>query len=53
MLDGVTVSLSEQQLNGSQRVLLDGVISADQCRQLQRLSNVSPDPKLTADSQLG
>uniref|UniRef100_H3C4V5 procollagen-proline 3-dioxygenase n=1 Tax=Tetraodon nigroviridis TaxID=99883 RepID=H3C4V5_TETNG len=41
VLDGVTVSLSEQQLNGSQRVLLDGVISADQCRQLQRLSNAA------------
>lgn len=33
--------MSEEQLNGSQRVLLDQVISADECRQLQRLSNVS------------
>lgn len=33
--------MSEEQLNGSQRVLLDKVISADECRQLQRLSNVS------------
>lgn len=38
------VSLTEEQLNGSQRVLLDQVISAEECRQLQRLSNVSPSP---------
>uniref|UniRef100_A0A8C5DXE2 procollagen-proline 3-dioxygenase n=1 Tax=Gouania willdenowi TaxID=441366 RepID=A0A8C5DXE2_GOUWI len=29
------------QLNGSQRVLLDGVINDDQCRELQRLSNAA------------
>lgn len=33
--------MGEEQLNGSRRVLLDKVISADECRQLQRLSNVS------------
>lgn len=37
------VSMSEEQLNGSRRVLLDKVVSADECRQLQRLSNVSRD----------
>lgn len=42
---GVTLSLTGQQLNGSGRVLLDRVISADQCRQLQRLSDVSPRPE--------
>lgn len=33
--------MSDKQLNGSQRVLLDKVISDDECRELQRLSNVS------------
>lgn len=36
------MSMSEKQLNGSQRVLLDQVISEDECGELQRLSNVSP-----------
>lgn len=39
--DDIRVSMTEKQLNGSQRVLLDKVISEDQCRELQRLSNVS------------
>lgn len=33
--------MTEKQLNGSQRVLLDKVISGDECSELQRLSNVS------------
>lgn len=39
--DDVRVSMTGEQLNGSQRVLLDKVIAADECGQLQRLSNVS------------
>ncbi|KAK9528498.1 hypothetical protein VZT92_012652 [Zoarces viviparus] len=37
--DDIKVTMTANQLNGSQRVLLDGVISEDQCRELQRLSN--------------
>uniref|UniRef100_A0A8C4ZV71 procollagen-proline 3-dioxygenase n=1 Tax=Gadus morhua TaxID=8049 RepID=A0A8C4ZV71_GADMO len=35
----IQVSMTSKQLNGSQRVLLDGVISDDECRELHRLSN--------------
>lgn len=41
MYDDIKVTMTSQQLNGSERVLLDGVISDDECRELQRLSNVS------------
>ncbi|TNM88330.1 hypothetical protein fugu_004584, partial [Takifugu bimaculatus] len=39
--DDIRVSMTEKQLNGSQRVLLDKVISEDECRELQRLSNAA------------
>lgn len=32
--------MNSKVLNGSQRVVMDGVISADECRELQRLTNV-------------
>ncbi|XP_045931200.1 prolyl 3-hydroxylase 1 [Micropterus dolomieu] len=35
------VTMTSKQLNGSERVLLDGVISEDECRELQRLSNAA------------
>ncbi|XP_031731817.1 prolyl 3-hydroxylase 1 isoform X2 [Anarrhichthys ocellatus] len=38
--DDIKVTMTANQLNGSQRVLLDGVISEDECRELQRLSNL-------------
>lgn len=41
MYDDIKVTMTSQQLNGSERVLLDGVITDDECRELQRLSNVS------------
>lgn len=41
MPDDIKVTMMSKQLNGSQRVLLDGVITDDECRELQRLSNVS------------
>lgn len=41
MYDDIKVTMTSTQLNGSQRVLLDGVITDDECRELQRLSNVS------------
>lgn len=42
LYDDIKVTMTSKQLNGSQRVLLDKVISDDECRELQRLSNVSP-----------
>ncbi|XP_071767734.2 prolyl 3-hydroxylase 1 [Centroberyx gerrardi] len=41
LYDGITVAMASSQLNGSQRVLLDGVISEDECRELHRLSNAA------------
>ncbi|KAM8756398.1 prolyl 3-hydroxylase 1 [Acanthopagrus schlegelii] len=37
----IKVTMMSKQLNGSQRVLLDGVITDDECRELQRLSNAA------------
>ncbi|KAI3369620.1 hypothetical protein L3Q82_025330 [Scortum barcoo] len=37
--DDIKVAMTSKQLNGSERVLLDGVITDDECRELQRLSN--------------
>ncbi|XP_067444489.1 prolyl 3-hydroxylase 1 [Thunnus thynnus] len=39
--DDIKVTMTSAQLNGSQRVLLDGVITDDDCRELQRLSNTA------------
>lgn len=39
--DDIKVSMTAKQLNGSERVLLDGVVTDGECRDLQRLSNVS------------
>ncbi|CAG5984671.1 unnamed protein product [Menidia menidia] len=39
--DSVSLTMTPQQLNGSQRVLLDAVIGQDECRELQRLSNAA------------
>jgi leucine proline-enriched proteoglycan (leprecan) len=41
LFDDIKITMSSKQLNGSQRVLLDGFISNDECRELTRLSNVS------------
>ncbi|KAF7646298.1 hypothetical protein LDENG_00190160 [Lucifuga dentata] len=41
LYDDISVSMTSKQLNGSERVLLDGVISDDACRELQRLSNAA------------
>lgn len=32
--------MNSKVLNGSQRVVMDGLISEDECRELQRLTNV-------------
>uniref|UniRef100_A0A3Q1C7T5 procollagen-proline 3-dioxygenase n=1 Tax=Amphiprion ocellaris TaxID=80972 RepID=A0A3Q1C7T5_AMPOC len=39
--DNIKVTMTSKQLNGSQRVLLDGVITDDECRELQRLANAA------------
>ena len=39
--EGASVTMNSKSLNGSQRVVVDGVLSAEECRELQRLTNVS------------
>nr|XP_019942506.1 PREDICTED: prolyl 3-hydroxylase 1 isoform X1 [Paralichthys olivaceus]XP_019942507.1 PREDICTED: prolyl 3-hydroxylase 1 isoform X1 [Paralichthys olivaceus]XP_019942508.1 PREDICTED: prolyl 3-hydroxylase 1 isoform X1 [Paralichthys olivaceus] len=39
--DSIKITMTSQQLNGTQRALLDGVISEDECRELQHLSNAA------------
>ncbi|XP_061639937.1 prolyl 3-hydroxylase 1 [Phyllopteryx taeniolatus] len=39
--DNIKVTLTSMQLNGSQRVLLDGVITDVECTELRRLSNAA------------
>ncbi|KAL7837766.1 hypothetical protein SRHO_G00274770 [Serrasalmus rhombeus] len=41
VFDDVTVTMTSAALNGSQRVLLDGVITDDECRELLRLSSAA------------
>ncbi|KAG7229684.1 hypothetical protein INR49_012731 [Caranx melampygus] len=41
LYDDIKVTMTSKQLNGSQRVLLDGVISDDECRELHHLSNAA------------
>ncbi|XP_072308117.1 prolyl 3-hydroxylase 1 [Eucyclogobius newberryi] len=41
LYDNIKISMTSKQLNGSERVLLDGVITDDECRELQRLSNAA------------
>ncbi|KAM9364419.1 prolyl 3-hydroxylase 1 [Pholidichthys leucotaenia] len=41
LYDDITVTMTSTQLNGSGRVLLDGVISDNDCKQLHRLSNAA------------
>ncbi|XP_075762972.1 prolyl 3-hydroxylase 1 isoform X2 [Pelodiscus sinensis] len=39
LYEGLSVTMNSRQLNGSQRVVVDGVISEDECRELQKLTN--------------
>uniref|UniRef100_A0A8C6TUU0 procollagen-proline 3-dioxygenase n=1 Tax=Neogobius melanostomus TaxID=47308 RepID=A0A8C6TUU0_9GOBI len=41
LYDNIKISMISKQLNGSERVLLDGVVTDDDCRELQRLSNAA------------
>lgn len=41
LFDSVKVTMTPTMLNGTDRVLLDGVTTEDECRELHRLSNVS------------
>ncbi|XP_071350885.1 prolyl 3-hydroxylase 1 [Trachinotus anak] len=41
LYDNIKVTMTSKQMNGSQRVLLDGVISDDECRELRHLSNAA------------
>uniref|UniRef100_A0A8D2J825 procollagen-proline 3-dioxygenase n=1 Tax=Varanus komodoensis TaxID=61221 RepID=A0A8D2J825_VARKO len=39
--DGLSVTLNSKLLNGTQRVVVDGVLSEEECRALQRLTNAA------------
>ncbi|XP_014802411.1 PREDICTED: prolyl 3-hydroxylase 1 isoform X2 [Calidris pugnax] len=39
--EGASVTMNSKALNGSQRVVVDGVLSAEECRDLQRLTNAA------------
>ncbi|KAG5835467.1 hypothetical protein ANANG_G00244310 [Anguilla anguilla] len=41
LYDDITVTMTSKSLNGSQRVVLDNVITEDECRELHRLSNTA------------
>lgn len=41
MYEGASVTMNSKALNGSQRVVVDGVLSAEECQELLRLTNVS------------
>ncbi|XP_019396904.1 PREDICTED: prolyl 3-hydroxylase 1 [Crocodylus porosus] len=41
LYDGVSITMNSRMLNGSQRVVVDGVISDEECRELQRLTNAA------------
>lgn len=40
LYEGIRLTMNSKVLNGSQRVVMDGVVSEDECRELQRLTNV-------------
>uniref|UniRef100_A0A8C0V450 Prolyl 3-hydroxylase 1 n=1 Tax=Cyanistes caeruleus TaxID=156563 RepID=A0A8C0V450_CYACU len=39
--EGASVTMNSKALNGSQRVVVDGVLSAEECQALQRLTNAA------------
>lgn len=41
LYEGIRLAMNSKVLNGSQRVVMDGVLSNDECRELLRLTNVS------------
>ncbi|XP_041129875.1 prolyl 3-hydroxylase 1-like [Polyodon spathula] len=41
LFDGITVSMTSKELNGSQRAVLDGVGTEEECRELHHLSNAA------------
>ncbi|XP_068096660.1 prolyl 3-hydroxylase 1 isoform X2 [Hyperolius riggenbachi] len=50
LFDEVSVVMNSQTLNGSQRVVTDGVISDDECRELLRLTNLGQEGKVPLKS---
>ncbi|KAL8198518.1 UNVERIFIED_CONTAM: Prolyl 3-hydroxylase 1 [Gekko kuhli] len=39
--EGLSITMNSKLLNGSQRVVVDGVLSDEECRELQRLTNAA------------
>ncbi|KAJ8259503.1 hypothetical protein GJAV_G00170060 [Gymnothorax javanicus] len=50
LYDDITVTMASKALNGTQRVVLDNVITEDECRELHRLSNAAA---MTGDGYRG
>ncbi|XP_050017201.1 prolyl 3-hydroxylase 1 isoform X1 [Alexandromys fortis] len=41
LYEGISLTMNSKVLNGSQRVVMDGVISDNECQELQRLTNAA------------
>nr|XP_020026617.1 prolyl 3-hydroxylase 1 isoform X2 [Castor canadensis] len=41
LYEGISLTMNSKLLNGSQRVVMDGVISDNECQELQRLTNAA------------
>ncbi|XP_032349887.1 prolyl 3-hydroxylase 1 isoform X2 [Camelus ferus] len=50
LYDGISLTMNSKVLNGSQRVVMDGVISDDECQELQRLTNLGQEGKVPLQS---
>ncbi|XP_068891264.1 prolyl 3-hydroxylase 1 isoform X2 [Aphelocoma coerulescens] len=48
--EGASVTMNSKALNGSQRVVVDGLLSAEECRELQRLTNLGQEGKVPLHS---
>ncbi|XP_077458832.1 prolyl 3-hydroxylase 1 isoform X2 [Stigmatopora argus] len=42
----INLTMTSVELNGTQRILLDGVISEDECKELRQLSNLAQEAKV-------
>ncbi|XP_053432264.1 prolyl 3-hydroxylase 1 isoform X1 [Nycticebus coucang] len=41
LYEGISLTMNSKLLNGSQRVVMDGIISDEECQELQRLTNAA------------
>ncbi|XP_043356041.1 prolyl 3-hydroxylase 1 isoform X3 [Dermochelys coriacea] len=50
LYDGLSITMNSRLLNGSQRVVVDGVISEEECLELQKLTNLGQEGKVSMHS---